>query len=438
MELKQANRKILDQYTKKVLMFMLAFPIVFMLMGIILSCVEAGSVFGGYDRMKNGLGSILNSSALLITDFFEIGGIGPTLINVALISFFNLYLLYQLKMPAGGLMIAAFFTVIGFSFFGKTILNILPIYLGGYLYSKNQNIPFQNVFLVSMFATALAPMVSFIANSDVMLNDGVAQFMGMILGTAIGFIVMPLSSTMLKFHDGFNLYNVGFTAGIIGTVLTSILRSFNMVVDPVLHISTANSVPVILMMYSAMGYFIYIALRINPKIYREYHKIFVHKGRSITDFTVLRGYDYTFLNMGIMGIISITAVLLLGGVINGPIIAGIFTVVGFSAFGKHPKNALPIMIGVSLAVVFYEFDISSTPILMTMLFSTTLSPIAGTYGPIMGMVAGMIHLAVVLNIGIIQGGINLYNNGFGGGLVAAMILPIISSLMKESKKSNKW
>lgn len=430
MELKQANKIILDQYTKKVLVFMLAFPIAFLTIGLVLSCFEAGSIFKTFAYIKKELGDILGSSSLLITDFFEIGGIGPTLINVALISFFNLFILYELKMPAGGLMIAAFFTVIGFSFFGKTILNILPIYLGGYLYSKNQKIPFRNVFLVSMFATALAPMVSFIANSGVLLNHGLAQFIGMIMGTAIGFIVMPLSSTMLKFHDGFNLYNVGFTAGIIGTVLTSILRSFNMVVDPVRHISTEHSIPIILMMYLSMAYFILIALKINPKIYKEYHQIFVHKGRSITDFTVLRGYDCTFFNMGVMGIISITAVLLLGGVINGPIIAGIFTVVGFSAFGKHPKNALPVMLGVTLAVIFYEFDISSTPILMTMLFSTTLSPISGTYGPVMGMLAGMIHLAVVLNIGIIQGGINLYNNGFGGGLVAAMILPIITSLMK--------
>lgn len=431
MELKQANRKILDQYTRRVLAFMLAFPIVFLLAGIVISCTEAGSVLEGYRHIKAGLGSIFNSTSILITDFFAIAGVGPTLINASAIAFFNLFLLYLLKMPAGGLMIAAFFTVTGFSFFGKTAMNILPIYLGGYLYSKNQKIPFQNVFLVSMFATSLAPLVSFMANSGVITNHGVAQFIGLVLGTAIGFIVMPLSSTMLKFHDGFNLYNVGFTAGIIGTVLSSILRSFNMGVDPVLHLSETNSAPIIVLLYASMIYLIGIALKINPKIHRTYRRIFVHKGRSITDFTVLRGYDCTFFNMGVMGIISITAVLLLGGVINGPIIAGIFTVVGFSAFGKHPVNALPVMFGVALAVIFYEFDMSSTPILMTMLFSTTLAPISGSYGPVMGMLAGMIHLAVVLNIGIIQGGINLYNNGFGGGLVAAMILPIITAVIKR-------
>lgn len=431
MELKQANKKLLDEYSKKVLGLLLFFPIVFLLLGITLSCFEAGSIFKAYDHIRTNLAMIFDSTSLLITDFFAVAGVGPTLINAALISFLNLFMLYQLKMPAGGLTIAAFFTVAGFSFFGKTGLNILPLYLGGYLYSKTQKIPFKNVFLVSMFSTALAPLVSYIANSETFINHGLALFVGMILGTAIGFIVMPLSSNMLKFHDGFNLYNVGFTAGVIGTVLTSVFRSFNLTVDTVRHISTENSVPIIVMMYVSMVYFIGIALKMNRNIYKHYPKMFVHKGRSITDFTVLKGYDYTFFNMGVMGVICITAVLVLGGVLNGPILAGVFTVVGFSAFGKHPANALPVMLGVVLAVVFYEFDISSTPILMTMLFSTTISPISGTYGFVMGMIAGMLHLAVVLNIGIIQGGINLYNNGFGGGLVAGMMIPIIEAIKKE-------
>lgn len=430
MELKIENRRILDSYTKKVFIRLLLFPIVFALLGLILSFTEAGSLSGTFTYIKDGLQRILGSKSILLTDFFAVGGVGPTLINVALISALNLFLLYELKMPAGGLMIAAFFTVTGFSHFGNTILNILPLYLGGYLYAKSQKIPFQNVFLVTMFSTALSPMVSFIANTELFYNQGMAQFMAMILGTVIGFIVMPLSSNMLKFHDGFNLYNVGFTSGVIGTVFTSVFRSFNMTVDTVSILSTSNSIPVIILLYAVMLYFLLIAYRINPNIHREYRKIFVHKGRSITDFTVLRGYDCTFFNMGVMGLISLTAVLLMGGIVNGALIAGIFTVVGFSAFGKHPVNTLPVMFGVVLAVMFYEFDLSSTPILLTFLLSSTICPIAGTYGPVMGMIAGMLHLAVVLNIGIIQGGINLYNNGFAGGLVAGMILPIIYAFKK--------
>lgn len=53
------------------------------------------------------------------------------------------------------------------------------------------------------------------------------------------------------------------------------------------------------------------------------------------------------------------------------------------------------------------------------LFGTALAPIAGVYGFLPGMVAGWLHLAVVQNIGSVHGGMNLYNNGFSAGVVAA-------------------
>jgi hypothetical protein len=40
-------------------------------------------------------------------------------------------------------------------------------------------------------------------------------------------------------------------------------------------------------------------------------------------------------------------VLAVGGELSGPVIGGIFYVVGFGAFGKHVKNVWPILAGVS-------------------------------------------------------------------------------------------
>ena len=37
-----------------------------------------------------------------------------------------------------------------------------------------------------------------------------------------------------------------------------------------------------------------------------------------------------------------------------------------------------------------------------------------------------------MNIGYLHGGMNLYNNGFAGGLVAAVLVPIIESFRKEN------
>ena len=120
-----------------------------------------------------------------------------------------------------------------------------------------------------------------------------------------------------------------------------------------------------------------------------------------------------------------------GSVVNGPIIAGILTVTGFGAFGKHLKNVLPIMAGVFITALILGFDPSSTEVIISVLFSTTLAPIAGTYGPIIGFAAGMIHMILVMNVGVVHGGINLYNNGFSGGIVAGVLVPIVDAFKKE-------
>lgn len=42
-------------------------------------------------------------------------------------------------------------------------------------------------------------------------------------------------------------------------------------------------------------------------------------------------------------------------------------------------------------------------------------------------------MAVVTNVGFIHGGVNLYNNGFSGGIVASVLVPIIETFRKGDK-----
>jgi hypothetical protein len=411
-----------ELHKEEKLLILSAFPITFLLFGLFLC--------GSMDALMQGLKTILLSPTILITDFLEIGGLGASFVNAALIGFFNLYLLKRYKLRINGLLIAAYMTVLGFAFFGKNMFNILPIYAGGYLYCRYQNISMKNIILIIMFGTALSPIVSEIAFGHPQhLSFGLPLGIG--LGLLIGFIIVPLSSHMLKFHDGYNLYNIGFTAGIIGTVFTSVLRSFKMEIQPenILYMDVSTHIAVLLGLLFV--YLVIVGLWINRDLLKQYKKILKYKGRTITDFTVLVGYGMTFFNMGLMGLISLAYVLLIGGVINGPVLAGIFTVVGFAAFGKQPKNSYPIVVGVIVTALLMGYDLSSTSLIISVLFSTTLAPIAGTYGPLVGLVAGALHVAIVMNIGIVHGGINLYNNGFSGGLVAGFLVPIIDALRKE-------
>ncbi len=73
-------------------------------------------------------------------------------------------------------------------------------------------------------------------------------------------------------------------------------------------------------------------------------------------------------------------------------------------------------------------DITNPSALLALLFSTTLAPIAGEFGILCGVLAGFLHASVALNVGIVYGGMNLYNNGFAGGIVAMFLVPVIQSI----------
>ena len=213
-------------------------------------------------------------------------------------------------------------------------------------------------------------------------------------------------------------------------LITSLLRSFGFVIEPQQVLSTKYDLFLKIFFFIIFILLIILGYFINNKSFKGYKKILKFSGRLVTDFTQLKGYGITYINMGIMGIVSLAYAISLGGILNGPIVGALLTVVGFGAFGKHLRNALPIMIGVALGAFIKIWDIDSTAVILAGLFGTTLAPIAGEFGPIIGFIAGFLHLSVVMNVGGVHGGINLYNNGFAGGFVAAILVPIIDAFKK--------
>ena len=423
MELNKVDEKDIGRIRK--LSLLAVIPILFLLVGIIYGIYK-----GSFRSVVNGLINIILTPTILVTDFIEVGGIEAAFINVGLVGILNIYIMHHYRLKLNGILIAAFFTVIGFSFFGKNLYNIIPIYLGGYLYTLYKKISFKDIIVAVMFGTALAPLVSEISFSG-LLRPFLAIVVAVSVGIFVGFILVPLSSHMLKFHDGYNLYNIGFTSGILGTALTSVLRSFGISVEPVNIVSENNHpVIIIILLFLFLGFF-FTGIYINRHAIMDYRKILQYKGRLITDFTYQVGLGVTLLNMALLGFMSLFYVILIGGVVNGPVLAGIFTVVGFGALGKHFKNCLPVMLGVIAMALFLGNDLSTTGIIISVLFSTTLAPIAGTYGPVIGFIAGVLHMILVTNVGVMHGGVNLYNNGFSGGLVAGIMIPVIDAFHKE-------
>ena len=69
-------------------------------------------------------------------------------------------ILILLKVKPNGAIIMSIWLIKGFAFFGKNILNIWPIMIGVYLYSKYKKEPFSKYILAALLSTTLAPTVS--------------------------------------------------------------------------------------------------------------------------------------------------------------------------------------------------------------------------------------------------------------------------------------
>ena len=205
------------------------------------------------------------------------------------------------------------------------------------------------------------------------------------------------------------------------------MRNFGFEIETVNILASGYNGPFSVLLYSLFSCMFLIGLQINGWSFHGLKRIMRHSGQLSTDYLELGGLGATLINMALLGFLATTYILLMGGEINGPVLGGIFTVIGFGAFGKNVKNVLPILIGVTLMGRLNYQDNQSTIVLISALFGTTLAPLAGRYGNIAGIIAGAMHLTLVMNIGYLHGGVNLYNNGFSGGLVASILVPILEA-----------
>ena len=137
--------------------------------------------------------------------------------------------------------------------------------------------------------------------------------------------------------------------------------------------------------------------------------------------------------MGTLGIAATAYILLTGGTINGATLGGILTIIGFGAFGKHLRNILPIMGGVYLGSLVKTWNVNDPSVQLGALFGTSLAPISGQFGWQDGVLGGFLHSSMVLNTGILHGGLNLYNNGFSAGILALIIVPVIETFKKRKE-----
>lgn len=393
--------------------------------------VAFGFVLDTPDKVLNGLIAITTSPDTLLTDYFGVGGIGAGLVNAGLLTLMACAIYYFVRAKMTGASVAALFLVLGFGLFGKNLINVWFIVIGVALYSRFKRQPFSANINTAFFGIALSPVVSEILFSSALPLE-VRLPLSLVTGLGIGFILPAAAAQLFKAHMGYALYNMGFTAGLVGTLVVAIYKSYGFVPDPVFIWTTGNNLVLGGFLAVVFASMIVLAFALDRGgALAGFRRILGESGQSPTDFIAVGGIPSTLLNMGLSGAIGMAYVLAVGGELNGPVIGALLSIVGFAAFGKHPRNFVPIVAGVFLGSLAKPWGAADPSILLAALFGTNLAPIAGRFGWYWGVVAGFIHSSAALSVGSVHGGLNLYNNGFAAGIVASILAPVIIAIQSR-------
>ena len=193
-----------------------AVPLYFVLAGFLLQ--PPGQIIAG-------IAEIFRQPDFLITDYLVVGGIGAAFVNAGFLTLMSIAIIYFLNMDMTGHTITSSFLMLGFSLFGKNLINIWAILAGVFLYARYHKTSVRRYIYVGLYGTSLSPIIT-----QVMQLPGIplagSFLLSICVGILIGFVLPPLSTHVHFAHKGYSLYNVGFASGIIATVIVSLFRSF--------------------------------------------------------------------------------------------------------------------------------------------------------------------------------------------------------------------
>ena len=166
------------------------------------------------------------------------------------------------------------------------------------------------------------------------------------------------------------------------------------------------------------------------------YKIVSMQDLLITDYVYIAGVGAALVNSALVTIVSILIIKLSKDPMNGFTLAEVGLMAGFSLFGKNVFNIWPILLGTWLYAKYQREPFGKYAGIA--LLATSLSPLVSymalgsihaslPLGFVTGIVVGFILPPLSAYTYKIQNGLNLYNMGFACGLLAMMIVPMLTA-----------
>ena len=436
-----------------------------------------GAVFQkiGVDQIFKDFVTILHTPAQCTQDMYGISVAG-TYFNMGMCCL--LMLVYIIC--CGGLnsvnsgTVAAFFLTVGFSSWGMNVLNMLPLMLGMQVYALIKKKTPASMMNLGIFATAIAPIMSEVIlrwpGAYTTVNEegkvvaqlaSTGQFPFQATGIILAFVIAilfclfypPMCAKAPNFHFGCDLFNAGPPAGFLCLMTIGFLMKVPNAGSIAFNTGTTVSngkgyagievFEFILISYLIVFLICFIlGMMLDKNALKNYGKLIKDSGHG-ADFVEKYGIGATLLNFAFYGIFILAFYTCMrhffGAKFGGGIAGVVWCAYTWVAAGAHPLNVLPIGIGYVLISLVStrlfpalhigadagRLGMDTVAILIAFSYATGMAPISGKYGVIWGIVAGMMHFAIVTLIPLQYDFFNFYNGGFTAGVVAFVLIPFI-------------
>lgn len=418
------------------------------------------------------LWEIFTGPSKLVTDYFALGGLAPTLFNAGICGTACTLIVILSRARANSTTFAAYILVIAHCFYGLNFINMWPPFIGVVIYCMLTGHSRRDNLHIAMFSTALAPFISdflFFYPLGESLKIGEFSVLGIILsiafGVLAGFLVPALLPGTTAMHRGYNMYKAGLAIGILGIFVYCFLyktlgiaphdtgyhpNSEDMTLGSPHYWFINGFFALIFLVALILGFFR------NGRSFKNYRELTSCAGYGL-DFADKFGMPLCLINFGLYGfciLVYLNVIFWLPAVFpflpegmgfTGPTVGVTFAALTFSADGQHPKNVAPVALGYTILFAFVcgicliigidvPWTLSTQAYINGLAFATGLCPIAGSYGFKYGVIAGLVSAIICTSTSAMHGGFVLYNGGFNAGLTAIILLPILDFYKIKPKK----
>ena len=408
------------------------------------------------NKMFTGLFEIMTQTCKISTNYFALGGVSATFLNMGLVGIFCTLLVCLPGAKPNQVTTLGVLLTIGFASWGMNLLNMIPTILGVCLYAAVKKESLGAVSNAMLYSTGIAPLISDLLfrypGTDYMgfnwLGLGLALFIGLVIGF---FLPAGLAHAPIC-HKGYDHYSaalpVGLTAFFLRAVLYKIMGG-TLPAAPVYETPVASWLNTNVFCFVVFGLCIVAAFLMGctPKKYWELMK---DSGHGVS-FTAKYGYAPFLMNVGVFGLMIIGYFNLAGAIDGKDVWTGmtfgiVFCMLSTCNSGSHPRNVLPIMVGyMATSLLFgwifqalggekFAFAMGSQTMLIGLCYANGLSPISGKYGFGYGILAGALHYLLVAAVPDTHGGFLLYNGGFTAALICLMLVPQLEKFCKTKEE----